>query len=150
MDRDGLLAFFEKKIPFNAALGFEVVELREGFCTVRIPFAEHFIGDPFRPALHGGVMSALADAAGGLAVFSVFENLTTRVSTVDLRIDYLRPGLLQDVFCDAQVVRVGNRVAVTTMVIRQGDNYIPAECRGVYNVMRPTEHDEAAVAIRAC
>jgi uncharacterized protein (TIGR00369 family) len=140
LDHAALVEFFERGIPFDAWLGMKLETLEPGRCLVRVPFRPEFVGDPFRPALHGGVLSALADTAGGLSVFSTFDDLTSRVATVDLRIDYLRPGRLEDLWCEARVVRVGNRVAVTTMTVRHADPaYVAAEGRGVYNVFRPTD-----------
>ena len=136
MYRQQLVEFFEQNIPFNRHLGVSVTEISEGKCTIRVPFTEEWIGDPNRPALHGGLLSTIADAAGGLAVFSRLPDLSDRASTVDLRVDYLRPGLLEDLYCDAEVLRLGNRVAVTEMVCRQGESYIAAKCRGVYNIHR--------------
>jgi uncharacterized protein (TIGR00369 family) len=89
---DRLVAFFETGIPFNAHLGMKVEQVGDGSATIRIPFRDNLIGDPGRPAIHGGVLSALADTTGGLAVFSVLGP-KGRTSTVDLRVDYLRPGL---------------------------------------------------------
>ncbi len=137
IERDALIAFFQNGIPFNAWLGMKVERLEDGECTLRVPFRPELVGDPLRPALHGGVLSTTADAAGGLAVFSKAMSLETRVSTVDIRVDYLRPGRLTDLWCDARVIRLGNRVAVTTMVVRQEGDHVAAECRGVYNVVRP-------------
>ena len=136
MDPQRLIEFFENGIPFNAHVGMRVEALQTGRCTLRLPFRPEWVGDPFRPALHGGLMSTLADAAGGLAVFSTVDQLG-RVSTVDMRIDFLRPGLLEDLWCEAWVVRAGNRVAVTTMRVFQKDGaHVPVEGRGVYNVIR--------------
>ena len=136
MNNDALIAFFERDIPFNAHLGMRVDHLEVGHCVLRIPYAVHLVGDAGRPALHGGVLSTLADTAGGLAVYSKFPWGEARVSTIDLRLDYLRPGLPQDVLCEATVLRLGNKVAVTQMVIRQGGDYTAADGRGVYNVLR--------------
>lgn len=133
VDFEQLRRFFERDIPFNDHLGIRVTHLERGHCVLEIPFAPHLVGDPNRPALHGGVFSTLTDAAGGLAVFSMLDQ-PKGLSTVDLRLDYLRPGRLTDVQCEATVVRAGNRVAVTTMIVRQGQDYIAAEGRGVYNL----------------
>jgi len=127
--------FFESGIPFNAFLGMKIAALGNGSCTLVLPFREELVGDHRRGALHGGVLSTLADTAGGLAVFTTFDDPGMRTSTVDLRVDYLRPGRLEDLYCDAKVIRSGNRVAATSMVLRQGE-HVPAECRGVYNVVR--------------
>jgi len=139
-----LIEFFQQGIPFNEVLGIRVEHLGEEVVRIRIPFTPHLVGDPFRPALHGGVLSTLADVGGGLAVIALtdFQLRTAStpgdaVSTVDMRIDFLRPALLADVLCDARLVRAGNRVAVTTMTLYQGDPSVPcAEARGVYNIRR--------------
>ena len=138
--REALIQFFEEQIPFNRHLGIRVDLLDPGHCVLRLPFAESLVGDPFRRALHGGVLSTIADAAGGLAVFAEVDSVLARVSTVDLRVDYLRKGLEEELFCEANVLRLGNRVAVTAMTLRQqGGTYVVAEGRGVYNVIRPEE-----------
>jgi uncharacterized protein (TIGR00369 family) len=118
----------------------KIEELGAGRCVLRVPFRPELVGDPWRPALHGGVISAVIDTAGGLAVFTTLDQIGG-VSTVDLRVDYLRPGLLEDVFCEATVIRAGNRVAQTSMRVLQGPDrqYLTAEGRAVYNVLRPDD-----------
>lgn len=139
--RELLFEFFERQIPFNQHLGMTIDALEVGFCRLKIPYAPHLIGDADRPALHGGVISTIADTAGGLAAFTSIDASTHAVSTVDLRVDYLRRGMLEDLFCDATVRRTGNRVCVTSMVVHHGDadEYSCAEARGVYNIHRRRE-----------
>lgn len=130
-----LIEFFEEGIPFNKHLGMKVVALDKLRCQVFIPFQPFLVGDPFRPALHGGVLSTLADTAGGLAVFARVGSVAARVSTVDLRIDYYAPGPLTDIYADAEVVRLGNRVGIARILIHSGDpKALIAEGKGVYNV----------------
>ncbi len=139
LEHEALLrAFFEQQIPFNKHLGMSIGSLGEGRCRLVIPFAEHLVGDSRRPALHGGVISALADTAGGLAAFTTIDPTKAALATVDLRVDYLRRGKLQDLLCDAHVVRVGNKVVVTSMTVHHGDpdDYVCAEGRAVYNLHR--------------
>jgi uncharacterized protein (TIGR00369 family) len=139
VDLDQLRDLFERQIPFNAWLGLKVDHISgepDGRICLRAPFRPELVGDFTRPALHGGLMSTLADASGGLALWAQLVDQNVRVSTIDLRVDYLRPGRLEDLLCDARVLRVGNRVGVTSMVLRQGDEVI-ADARGVYNVLRP-------------
>lgn len=139
-----LVEWFEKGIPFNAHLGLRVDDFQPGIAVLRLPYQDFFIGDTFRPALHGGVISMLADTAGGAACFSMLMRPQDRVSTVDLRVDYLRPGPAVDVVCHAEVVRMGNRVGVTSMKLYGGglpdegaDDPRPfATAHGVYNILR--------------
>lgn len=135
---DAIIRFFEDGIPFNKHLGMKVISLTAGRCRLCIPFAPHLVGDPFRPALHGGVSATLADTAGGLAVFAQVGSMDARISTVDLRMDYYAPGPLADVFADAEVVSAGNRVAVARILVHAGDpTALIAEGKGVYNLHKP-------------
>lgn len=114
--RELVIAFFRHQIPFNALLGLDVDELGEGFARIRVPFRDELIGDPIRPALHGGVLSATIDATGGAAAFTLVDLPGDRLSTIDLRVDYLRPGELEDIVCEGRVTRMGNRVASVDVV----------------------------------
>jgi acyl-coenzyme A thioesterase PaaI-like protein len=65
------------------------------------------------------------------------------LSTVDLRVDYLRPGPADDYLCEGKVVRMGNRVAVSRMSLYCGGMPEPgrveqpvATGQGVYNIVR--------------
>ena len=87
----GIRELFLERIPFNRVLGIEIVELSKGEAVFSVPFRPELIGDPDRPALHGGVLSAVADTCGGCAVWSAV-GADDRVSTIDLRIDYMRPA----------------------------------------------------------
>lgn len=137
MDLTKLAQVMEEMIPFNRFLGMRVTEIRAGFVRLEIPFREELIGDPTRPAIHGGVVSTLADTAGGAAVWTGLEILRSRVSTIDLRIDYLRPGRPEALICDAAIVRQGNRVGVTDMRVFQPSDPEKAIAtgKGVYNIV---------------
>ncbi len=150
-ERLALLArFMEEEVPFHRLLGLKVEALGEGECVLRLPWRDEFIGDPFRPAVHGGVTSMLADTCGGAACFSKLTELQNRLSTVDLRVDYLRPGPAEDLFCRGRVMRMGNKVAVATMVVFAGSvptgsdgGVLIATAQAVYNVIRKDgEHND--------
>jgi len=142
-----LVRFMEEQIPFNKLLGVRIELLRAGECVLRIPWIDALIGDPSRPAVHGGVISMLADTAGGAACFSMLGNSRDRLSTVDMRVDYLRPGPSLDLLCHARTIRMGNRVAVARMEVFAGTLPDPATrqidtleaiatAQAVYNVVR--------------
>lgn len=141
-----LKRWFEEGIPFNVSLGLRVESLHEGVAVLRLPYQPTLIGDTGRPALHGGVISMLADTAGGAACSTMLRSADDRLSTVDLRVDYLRPGLPKDVLCRAEVLRMGNRVAVASMSVFSGNVPHDAEpsspiamAHAVYNVVRRSD-----------
>lgn len=137
MDAEILRDIVEKWIPFNKYLGVKGAEIRDGFVRLELPFRDDFIGDPMRRAIHGGVLSTLADTAGGVAVWSKLPDENSRVSTIDLRIDYLRPGKCELIAVEAHVVRQGNRVGVTDMRLfhPSAPDETVATGKGVYNVV---------------
>lgn len=137
MSPELLRQIMEELIPFNRYLGVKLSGAREGFARLEVPFRDELVGDPMRPALHGGVLSALADAAGGAAVWTGLEDDRARVSTIDLRIDYLRPARLVTLVAEATVVRLGNRVGVADVRMFNADaeDVTIATGKGVYNIM---------------
>ena len=128
--------FMEEHIPFNRFLGMKLKDVRKGFATIELPFRDELVGDPFKPALHGGGISALAATVGGCAVFTVIEP-GARCSTIDLRVDYLRPGRLELLQARAEIIRVGGRVAVSKIDVFHADASTPiAVAMGVYAIKR--------------
>lgn len=137
MSPEVLKQIMEEMIPFNRFLGVRLTKAERGFARLEVPFREELVGDPLRPALHGGVLSALADTAGGAAVWAGLEDARARVSTIDLRLDYLRPAKLELVVAEATVVRVGNRVGVADVRLfhPSAEDQTIATGKGVYNVI---------------
>ncbi len=135
--RELVREFFELHIPFNRFLGLRVETLDEDRGVIALPYREEFVGDPLRPALHGGVIATLLDVTGGFALWSRL-GMTDRVSTVDIRVDYLRPGRLEDLHAEGKVRRIGNRmgvVAVRAYHPSSADENV-AEAMAVFNIRR--------------
>ena len=134
---EDIIRFIEEGVPFDKHLGIKVDELRKGFARLFIPFRKEFIGDNRRPALHGGLISTLIDTCGGTAAWTHCSK-DDRISTVDIRVDYLRPGPADDIIAEAVVQRMGNRVSVVhTRVYSSRDREtVIAEGRSVYNIRR--------------
>jgi len=137
MDFKALADLIENGIPFNKVLGIRACEVVEGRVKLVIPFRDDLIGDSRRPALHGGVISTLADVCAGFAVWTRCE-LDDRIATIDLCVDYLRPATAHDLYAEATVRLIGNRVGNAQVVLWSGDNpgEHVAEGRGVYNIRR--------------
>ncbi len=142
---EGVRRFMEEGIPFNKLLGMRAGRVERNYVELILPFKRELLGNAVKGALHGGALSTLADAAGGAAVFASAD-FGDLISTIDLRIDYLRPGKPLDVLAEARVVRMGGRVGVARIRMFQpseggaddpwADRVLVAEATGVYNVRR--------------
>jgi len=128
-----ILKLMADQVPFNRLLGIQGESASAGACVLVLPVRAEFVGDFRRPALHGGVVSALIDTAGGVAAWSTLGP-DESVSTVDLTVDFLGPsGLAAPLRAAAQLVRKGNRVCHVRVAVTQ-DGKLVAEGRGVYNI----------------
>lgn len=101
-------------IPYLRFLGLQV--RREGSDLVAVlPFQPMLIGNPLVQALHGGVTAALLEVTAILALMDQTGPQGTEPpavpKTIDLTVDYLRPGLPRDAFAAARIVRAGRRYA---------------------------------------
>src|SRR3954452_20704364 len=123
---------FEEAVAFNRVLGLKVESLDVEMPKLRFDMKPELIGNPRRQILHGGVISAVLDVAAGFEVHFAVAKLHDQdphrgdfpnIGTIDLRVDYLRPGRGKFFIASARVVRLGNRVAVayTEMTNDEGE-----------------------------
>jgi uncharacterized protein (TIGR00369 family) len=89
--------------------GFELVEAQRGRVAIRMAVRE--LHQQIQGAVHGGVLAALADTAGGLAAF-VASPPGTRVVTIELKINFLESVERGSVTADGRVIRQGRNIIV--------------------------------------
>ncbi len=142
----GLKKIFEEMIIFNQVIGLKVTSIAADHATGRIEMRRELIGHYSHNRIHGGVISASLDAMGGLAVMAAIgarhideapaHRLARfgKLGTIDLRIDYLRPGLGDHFELRAEVLRLGSRVATTRMEFLGADGRLLSTGAGAYIV----------------
>ena len=118
-------AVFIDVIPHNAALGLQFVESAIGQVVVDLPYHEKLVGDPETGVIHGGVITSMFDAVSGLALLSKLPVLS-RIATLDLRIDYLRPARPgKTVRCTAECYKLTRQIGFTRATAHDGDPFDP-------------------------
>ena len=130
-------SIIEDQIPFHKVVGFKLLEVRENFVSLLIPYRPELIGDTRRSSIHGGVIATAMDAVGGAAAITTLKHENDKLSTIDLRVDYLAPGQPRDMITEGTIVKSGSKVIFTRMIAYHDnrENLI-AEGRGVYSVSR--------------
>lgn len=141
-----LTDLFENRIVFNKVLGLKVTSLKPEMVRARIDMRPELVGHYGYDRVHGGVVSAALDALAGLAVMAAIGarhmdetpqqrvNRFSRLGTIDLRIDYLRPAIGDHFEMQAEVLRLGSRVASTRMEFRGADGKLLSTGAGAYIV----------------
>jgi uncharacterized protein (TIGR00369 family) len=131
-------------LPFNRLLGLRLDEITEKQITMSFSMKEELIGNYLHGILHGGVTSSVLDMAGGVAVMVAalkkhpnesFEKLATmlgRASTVNLHIDYIRPGKGETFIAKASLIHAGNKISFARMELFNQDDILIANATGTY------------------
>ena len=137
---------YENDLPFNRLIGLKIKSI--SLEKVKTEFTMHtdLIGNPVQKTLHGGVTSTVLDATGGLvASAGIIQRMNaeptetlleqfSRVGTIDLRVDYLRPGRGAAFTAEANIMRSGRKVAVTRMALNNEEGLLIAVGTGTYLV----------------
>lgn len=133
-------------IPFNRHIGLKYQKVSEEECVITFDMKPELVGNYIQGILHGGVISSAMDMVGGTmaAVGILHANPATQVdelkkkmaklSTIDLRVDYLRPGRGETFYAKAELLRAGNRVAVTRAELVNERDTLIAVATGTYMV----------------
>lgn len=137
---------FGKNMPFLDLIGMELVSHGTEKAEVHFPWKKDLMGNPVLKVLHGGVTAAVLDTVGGLMAIlhavSTMDNVSLedfqrrigKMSTIDMRIDYLRPGKGEYFVATAEVIRKGSRVAVVRMELHNEQGTHIAFGTGTYMV----------------
>ncbi|MBA4176419.1 MAG: thioesterase [Leptothrix sp. (in: Bacteria)] len=122
-----LVDLFQHKIAFNQVLGLKITSVQPGDVRGEFEMKPELVGHYRYGRLHGGVISAVLDAMGGLALMvgiaerHPHDNMPqvmqrfSKMGTIDLRIDYLRPGLGRHFVASAEPTVLGSRLGRTQM-----------------------------------
>ncbi len=143
---ESLKVIYEQQMPFNRLLEIRITSLTPTDIQVRIDMREELIGNFIREILHGGVISAVLDLTGGLvASMELLKNMEgmefeelgkrmAKIGTIDLRVDFLRPGKGEYFVATGTILRKGSKVAVVRTELCNDQKVLIAAGTGTYLV----------------
>jgi uncharacterized protein (TIGR00369 family) len=143
-----MIEFFVEKVSpsFNDVLNYSVDSPTFDIGVITFDIRDELIGNPIYRTLHGGVISSILDIAGGHAVYlHIFKEVRSKpfdrqverlgkIGTIDLRIDYIRPGKGKHFTATGHILRAGNKLAVTRMELHNEEGIMIAVGTGTYTV----------------
>lgn len=132
--------------PFVKLIGLSLSEITPEGVRAQFDMKPELVGNTFKQILHGGVIATALDTVGGamgfVAVYQYMKQLgmsreeryarMARLGTIDMRVDYLQPGRGQHFEVTASPLRVGKKVFVTRMELRNSDGELIAVGTGTY------------------
>lgn len=112
---------FATSVPHVKELGIELTHVAAAYSEGRLPYRPEFLGDAERQLIHTGVVTTLIDSVCGVALIAHL-GLPTRIATLDLRVDYLRPSRPgKDLVCRAECYRSTEQIAFLRATVWQDD-----------------------------
>ena len=119
--------------PIAKLIGFQVVELHEGSARFTMEVGpQHY--NPMG-TLHGGVLCDIADAAMGFAYVSTLEEGES-FTTLELKINYLRPVWTGKLFAEARMVKGGRSVGMVECDVKDGEGRLVARASSTCMTLR--------------
>ncbi|MDX7991276.1 thioesterase family protein [Xenorhabdus littoralis] len=137
---------FVYHMPFNRLLGLELLRFEQDYAELQFRNQEKLVGNMVQKILHGGAIASILDVAGGLVCagnsLTSLEMLTiaemqkrlTTLGTIDLRVDYLRPGRGEVFTASCSIIRNGNKVSVARIELHNENQVHIASATGTYLV----------------
>jgi uncharacterized protein (TIGR00369 family) len=104
--------------------GFLLETAEPGHVVLEMPVDERH--KQIHGVVHGGVIAALADTAGGLATYMASPR-GRRVATIEMKINYLEAVASGTVRADARVLRMGAHIAVVDCDVRDDSQHLVAK-----------------------
>lgn len=141
-----LKVIYEQRMPFNRLLHIRITSLTSTEIEIKIDMREDLVGNFVREILHGGVISSVLDVAGGLvASVELLKHLEgmeveelgkrmAKIGTIDLRVDFLRPGKGEYFVATGTILRKGSKVAVVRTELCNDQKVLIAAGTGTYLV----------------
>jgi uncharacterized protein (TIGR00369 family) len=131
-----LLSGKSAPVPVAELIGFAPTEISKGRAVFEFT-AEHRHANPMG-TLHGGIMCDVADAAMGMAYASTLEQGES-FTTLDLRINYLRPFWTGHLVATAQIVKAGRTVGYVECDIADDEKRLIARASSTCMSLRGQE-----------
>lgn len=127
------LADTTARSPLGQHLGWQAVQVETDHARFRMPFAEHNV--TVGNMVHGGAISALADAAATAACWATeAAGADSRGATIALSVNFLKAALGIELIADARVVQRGGSVCVADVEVSAPDGERVAVARATYKL----------------
>jgi len=142
----GGMALMTRYHPFHELIGFTVEPTEDDSVRIVFPMRDELCGHPGLGILYGGVVACVIDIIGGSVVTwnrikdikdHPLEEQLKRMSvirTIDLRIDYLRPGKGKMFTATGSILRDGKKVVVVRMEFKNEEDSLIATGTGTFLV----------------
>lgn len=125
--------------PFYKLLGMKLIHLEDGKASVSISPKQELT--QYLNTLHGAAITAAADSAVAFALLSKVKPGKT-VTTVELKINFLKAVTQSNITANANVIHVGRRIALGDVEVVDSNKSLVAKCLATYMILKSSKNEK--------
>lgn len=127
-----IIRLYEEANAFGDLLGMNITLVEPGTIEYRMKVTNNHLATP--QAAHGGAIASLIDGALGVAALSKVSIDKKVVSTIEFKVNYLKPAVLGDqLLATGRVQSAGNRLLYVECDVVNQHGEIIAKANGTFN-----------------
>ena len=131
--KTAILDWMKTRNPFWSLLGMELMEVKKGWAKVRLPFNDKLTNAV--GLVHGGAIFSPADSAVGMALIGLIGR-DENISTLEMKINYLRPVKESAIIAEAKIVHKGTQTAIGDVDVRDEHAALIAKGLATYAIIK--------------
>ncbi|MFD1552324.1 PaaI family thioesterase [Putridiphycobacter roseus] len=130
---DNLIAVYQKTNQFGRENGMELLSYEAGKIKYKLVVQQKHLATP--TTSHGGLIAGYMDGIMGVAALTESAKNLNLVSTVEFKINYLKPAFLGDVLIgNGKVISAGKRIIIAQgEIILEKTGELIAVATGTFN-----------------
>jgi len=115
--------------PYYQLLGIEITDFGEKSAQLRMKVKDELFHAG--GIVHGGAIASIVDSAVAIALISLG---ITRLSTIELKLNYLLPVSKGEIIAEAKIIYKGNKIAVGDIEVKDQDENLVAKGIATYMI----------------
>jgi uncharacterized protein (TIGR00369 family) len=121
-----MLEWQKAEAHYFGLLGLRLVDLEPGYCKLELPFKREISHG--RGVVQGGILTTLADSCIAHATIAALAGEDRHTTTIELKINFIRPATPSLFTAEAWLIHLGNRTAVGEAEITNEEGKLIAKC----------------------
>ncbi|TBL75974.1 PaaI family thioesterase [Paenibacillus thalictri] len=123
--------------PFRDLLGIKEEHIGEGTAVLSMNVVTDLLQN--QGVVHGGAIASLIDTGIGTAVYSTLRNDQHSV-TIELKINYVRPGRGKQLVCKSEIVHRGGTISVGRADVFDDENRLVATGTATFYILKSLDN----------
>jgi len=133
-EKTEIIEWFHSVAYYYDLLGLRIADIEPGYCKLELPFKRELSHG--RGVMQGGILTTLADSCIAHAAMAALKAENRHSTTIELKINFIRPALPSLFTAEAWLIHLGSRTAVGEAEVVNEEGKLVAKCLSSLMLMR--------------